>query len=432
MEEPVGLFDRVGQTVEERMELVVTTMRELSRQTDPLEMGRLYGKRMRKLIPIDRSVSISRRDLRQPYFRVTRSATWKEQPNPWTERDQLPLYHGGLFAELLYGDEPRLFDDLEVDPSDPAAEYLEGHRSVMAIPMYDQGAALNMTLLMRKEPAAFDPRQFPELVWMSNLFGRITHNLRLSEQLKEAFDEVDYELQVVADIQRSLLPAQMPDIPTMAVAAHYQTSRRAGGDYYDFFPLAEGKWGLFIADVSGHGTPAAVLMAVTHSLAHSYCGAGDPPGRLLDYVNRRLTSRYTAESDTFVTAFYGIYNPADRSLTYACAGHNPPRLKRCEDGSLALLDAARGLPLGIIPGEKYASTTHTLVPGDQLVLYTDGITEAQNPKGQFFGLARLDLVLENCSVTASDLLKSVLEAVDEFTEGRPALDDRTVLVAKIS
>jgi len=432
MDEPVGLFDRVGQTVEERMELVVTTMRELSRQTDPLEMGRLYGKRMRKLIPIDRSVSISRRDLRQPYFRVTRCSTWKEQPNPWTERDQLPLYQGGLFAELLYGDEPRLFDDMEVDPSDPAAEYLEGHRSVMAIPMYDQGAALNMTLLMRKESAAFDPRQFPELVWMSNLFGRITHNLRLSEQLKEAFDEVDYELQVVADIQRSLLPAQMPDIPTMAVAADYQTSRRAGGDYYDFFPLADGKWGLFIADVSGHGTPAAVLMAVTHSLAHSYCGAADPPGRLLDYVNRRLTARYTSESDTFVTAFYGIYNPADRSLTYACAGHNPPRLKRCEDGSLALLDAARGLPLGIIPGEKYASATHTLVPGDQLVLYTDGITEAQNPKGQFFGLARLDLVLENCSVTASDLLKSVLEAVEEFTEGRPALDDRTVLVAKIS
>src|SRR5579859_3795122 len=126
MDEPVGLFDRVGQTVEERMELVVTTMRELSRQTDPLEMGRLYGKRMRKLIPIDRSVSISRRDLRQPYFRVTRSMTWKEQPNPWTERDRLPVYQGGLFAELLYGDEPRLFDDLEVDPSDPAAEYLEG------------------------------------------------------------------------------------------------------------------------------------------------------------------------------------------------------------------------------------------------------------------------------------------------------------------
>jgi sigma-B regulation protein RsbU (phosphoserine phosphatase) len=298
--------------------------------------------------------------------------------------------------------------------------------------MYDQGVALNMVLLMRTEPAAFDPRQFPEMVWMSNLFGRITHNLVLSDQLKEAFDAVDYEMKLVADIQRSLLPSRMPDIPTMALAAYYQTSHRAGGDYYDFFPLGGGRWGLFIADVSGHGTPAAVLMAVTHTLAHSYCGPGDPPGRLLEYVNQHLSARYTGPSDSFVTAFYAIYNPADRSLTYACAGHNPPRLKRCVDGSLALLDKAHGLPLGINPMEEYASATHLLVPGDQLVLYTDGITEASNLQGEMFGLGRMDKVLENCSVTASDLLKSVLAEVEEFTEGRPAHDDRTVLVAKIS
>jgi sigma-B regulation protein RsbU (phosphoserine phosphatase) len=432
MQDSIEVFDEVGHTIEEQMELVVTTMRDLSRQTDPLEMGRMYGKRMRKLLPLDGSVSLSRRDLPQPYFRVTRSTTWKEQPNPWKERDALPVYKGGLMAELLYGDEPRLIDDLQLHASDPAAEYLEGQRSVMAIPMYDKGVALNMVLLLRKEPAAFDPRTFPGLVWTSNLFGRVTHNLVLSEQLKEAFDAVDYELKVVADIQRSLLPAQMPKIPTMALAAHYQTSRRAGGDYYDFFRFADGKWGLFIADVSGHGTPAAVLMAVTHSLAHSYCGPNDPPGQLLEYVNKHLTARYTGESDTFVTAFYGVYDPAERRLTYACAGHNPPRLKRCEDGSLALLDAARGLPLGINPVEQYPSVTHKLLPGDQLVLYTDGITEAQNPKGELFGLERLDVVLENCSVTASDLLNSVLAAVEEFTEGRPALDDRTLLVAKIS
>jgi sigma-B regulation protein RsbU (phosphoserine phosphatase) len=285
---------------------------------------------------------------------------------------------------------------------------------------------------MRSEPAAFDPRQFPEMVWMSNLFGRITHNLVLSDQLKEAFDAVDYEMKLVADIQRSLLPSRMPDIPTMALAAHYQTSHRAGGDYYDFFPLADGRWGLFIADVSGHGTPAAVLMAVTHTLAHSYCGPGDPPGRLLEYVNQHLAASYTNSSDSFVTAFYAIYNPVDRSLNYACAGHNPPRLKRCSDGSLALLDQANGLPLGINPMEKYGSATHHLVPGDQLVLYTDGITEAHNPQGEMFGLGRMDKVLENCSVTASDLLKSVLTEVEAFTQGRPADDDRTLLVAKIS
>ena len=173
-------------------------------------------------------------------------------------------------------------------------------------------------------------------------------------------------------------------------------------------------------------------MAVTHSLAHTYPGPATPPGAMLDYVNRHLANLYTVSSDTFVTAFYGIYEPRDRTLTYASAGHNPPRLKRCQDGSLALLDGARGLPLGILATEKYAETTYQLVPGDQLVLYTDGIVEAQNAAGEQFGMGRLDKVLENCAVGAPGLLESVLAAVEEFAAGRPAHDDRTVLVAKVS
>jgi sigma-B regulation protein RsbU (phosphoserine phosphatase) len=270
------------------------------------------------------------------------------------------------------------------------------------------------------------------MVWMSNLYGRATHNLVLSDQLKEAYDAVDYDLQVVANIQRDLLPANIPAIPTMNLAAHYQTSQRAGGDYYDFFPLADGRWGVLIADVSGHGTPAAVIMAITHALAHTWTGSHDRPGALLDYLNKKLQELYTGRSDTFVTAFYAIYDPRTRTLVYASAGHNPPRLKRCADGSLALLDETGGLPLGISARESYADATMALVPGDQLVLYTDGITEAHNDAGQMFGLARLDKVLENCAIDAPDLLLSVLEELEAFTGGKPAHDDRTLLVAKIT
>ena len=145
---------------------------------------------------------------------------------------------------------------------------------------------------------------------MSNLFGRATHNLVLSEQLKKAYDELDAEIRVIGDIQRSLLPTELPKIPTMDLAADYQTSRRAGGDYYDFFPLPDGRWGIWIADVSGHGPPAAVLMAVTHSIAHAFSGPPSPPGNFLSHVNYHLATRYTAASGTFVTAFYGIYDPA--------------------------------------------------------------------------------------------------------------------------
>ena len=432
MNAPHGLFDEVARDWPERLALIVETMKEMSRQTDPQEMSRAYGKRMQTLRPTDRMVSISRRDLKSPWYRVTRCTLWTEDINPWRDRDRLPLLQGGLFAELLYGDEPHLFDNVQLADDDPAAEYVAGMRSLLAIPMYDRGVALNMVLFMREEANAFSHEQFPEIVWMSNLFGRATHNLVLSEKLKAAYESVDYEMKVVADIQRSLLPTKMPDIPTLSLAAFYQTSHRAGGDYYDFFPLPNGKWGILIADVSGHGTPAAVIMAVTHSLAHTHTGPATPPGHLLDHVNRHLTSLYTAQSDTFVTAFYGIYDPAERSLTYASAGHNPPRLKRCIDGTLALLDGATSLPLGISPAQTYRERTYRLMPGDQLVLYTDGITEAYNEHGEMFGLTRLDKVLENCAIGASDLLESVLAALKEFTGSQPAHDDRTLLVAKIS
>src|SRR5438105_11493683 len=120
-----------------RLAIIVDTMRELSRQTDPQEMVRTYGERMRQLLPIDRRFSLSRRDLEYPRFRITRSTTWDENINPWKDKDRLPLLEGGLLAELLYGNEPRVFDDLQVADDDPAREFLEGHRSLLAIPMFD-------------------------------------------------------------------------------------------------------------------------------------------------------------------------------------------------------------------------------------------------------------------------------------------------------
>jgi sigma-B regulation protein RsbU (phosphoserine phosphatase) len=376
-------------------------------------------------------MSLSRRGLTRPQFRITRSTTWSEEVNPWQDKDRLPLLEGGLLAELIYGDEPRVFDDLAVRPDDPAAEYLSGHCSLLAIPMYDQGEALNMVVLMRKEPAAFPKDQIADLVWRSNLFGRATSNLVLKGELERAYHALDRELKVVGDIQRSLLPAELPRIATLDLAAHYQPAQRAGGDYYDFFPLPGGKWGVFIADVSGHGTPAAVLMAVTHCIAHTHPGPPVPPAQVLAYLNHHLTARYVNQNGMFVTAFYGIYDPATRTLTYSCAGHNPPRLKRCQDGSLLSLDGARSLPLGIADAGRYEETTQQLQTGDQIIFYTDGITEAHNPQGKLFGARRLDLVLENCTLEAHALLDTLIQSVEDFAAGRAADDDRTIIVARV-
>jgi len=414
-----------------RLAAIVQLMQEISLHDDPQAMVQAYAQRIQELSPIDRRISLSRRGLEYPHYRITRSTTWSETVNPWQEFERLPQFRGGLLAEFIYGNEPAVIDDLQLPADEPAAEYLADCRSLLAIPMFDQGQALNMVVLLRYAPAAFPKDQIPDLVWRSNLFGRATGNLVLKRELQQAYEAIDHELKIVGQLQRSLLPAELPAIAGLDLAAHYRPSQRAGGDYYDFFPLPDGKWGIFIADVSGHGTPAAVLMAVTHCMAHTHPGPPMPPGRVLAYLNHHLTARYTVDSGAFVTAFYGIYDPAAGSLTYASAGHPPPRLKRCQDGSLLVLDAPEGLPLGIHSEGDYSEACQRLQTGDQIVFYTDGITEAHDPAGGLFGTRRLDALLQQCSLQAAALLNQIIEAVDAFCQGRAPVDDQTVILARV-
>jgi sigma-B regulation protein RsbU (phosphoserine phosphatase) len=250
-------------------------------------------------------------------------------------------------------------------------------------------------------------------------------------ELQKAYQALDREMKMVGEIQRSLLPAQLPRMAGVDLATFYLPSQRAGGDYYDFFPLPGDRWGIFIGDVSGHGTPAAVLMAVTHCIAHTHPGPAMPPGSVLAYLNHHLTAKYTTQNGNFVTAFYGIYDPATRTLTYACAGHPPPRVKRCQDGSVLTLNGVGGLPLGIGGPDRYDEHTQQLQTGDQIIFYTDGVTEAANPTGELFGTQRLDEVLANCSLQASALLDDVLKSVRDFTDGRAIADDQTLIVMRI-
>ncbi len=461
------------QSWQDRVDHIVETMREMSLQTDPQAMVEAYGARMIALMKVDRTISLSRRGLERPYFRITRDTDWVEDVNPWKEKSKLPLLSGGLIADWIYSNRPLLINDLEVPINDPGYGYIGGYRYALVVPHYDKGESLNLVLHLRREGEPFDRETFPQIVQMSNLFGRATHNLLLSSQLKEAYESIDHELSVVAQIQRSLLPSTLPSIPGLELAAHYQTSKRAGGDYYDLFPLPDNKWGILIADVSGHGTPAAVVMAIMHSIAHSYPGPASPPQLMMQYLNRSLAERYTGNSGTFVTAFYGIFDPSTRELTYSSAGHNPPRFVRLRelecstltasqavaeslaasrdalgshdsDESLDIfgLDGARNLPLGIDADETYTAHTERLGPGDAVVLYTDGITEAWNEAGEMFGVHRLDESLTAArssrldaavglgdATSAQRLVRMILNELNRFTAGRPADDDRTILAA---
>ena len=420
-------------TWQDRLDHIVETMRMVSEQTTPEDMTRIYSERTRHALNTDRFLSITRRGVSEPDFIVARDHIGDDNQvriNPFVKRDVLPRLSGGMLSELLYSNRPHVLTDFEVDDSDPAADYLRGHRLLIGVPVFDDGESKNMIIMLFNEPDSFDVDQLPQIVWTTNLFGRATHSLVLNRRLSEAYGIVDREMKAISDIQVSLLPENLPDIPGLDVAAYYQPAAHAGGDYYDFFPLSDNRWGILIADVSGHGSPAAVIMAITHTLAHTRTGEMDTPGHLLEYVNNHLTRRYTSQSGAFVTAFFAIYDPEKRTLTYSSAGHPPPRVKRCSDDSMLVLNDAGGVPLGILEEHAYPHATLDLNTGDQIIFYTDGITETFNKEHDMYGIERMDGVLSNCALTARGLINEVLESVNTFSEGRMAEDDRTILVAR--
>jgi len=414
------------------LESVTDIMRELSCLTDPDDSAELFGSGIRTLniAPRDRYVGISRRDLSAPQFRITRCSDWKEHPNPWFERDKLPLLSGGLLADIIYANQPAIIPDLpsRLTPADPAYQYLKDMQLLVALPSFDNGDSLNVGLLLSKKGGAADNYpidSIPIMVWVANLWGRATLNLVTKQKLDAAYQSLDRELKVVGDLQKSLLPRHLPTIPNIDIAAHYQTSARAGGDYYGFFPLPDNKWGIFVADVSGHGTPAAVMMAITHAIAHAHPGLPTPPASMLRYLNTQLTHRYTADSGTFVTALYAVLDPIARTLTLASAGHPLPRILR---NNIPLeCSAETALPLGLSADEQYPEYTLQLQPNDKLLLYTDGIIESFGASGELFGIRRLDASAATRSPSATVLLLNVLADMREFTRGTPAQDDQTLL-----
>lgn len=251
--------------------------------------------------------------------------------------------------------------------------------------------------------------------------------------LTRALTELDRERQAVGEIQRSFLPASLPEIPGFEMSTYYRPSEHASGDYYDVVPLIGDQWGFVMADVAGHGTPAAVIMAVMRTLIHAELPSNrdKSASEFLEHVNRVMSETYL-RNGRFVTVWAAVLDPVSRRLTYASAGHNPPRLLR--GGSVLALGVASGLPLGIDLAATYEDEGITLEAEDLLVIYTDGITEAMRPgiDGlELFGTERLDRVLSECgSDRAGDCTDRVIKAIAAFTNGAAPTDDQTMLILR--
>ena len=233
------------------------------------------------------------------------------------------------------------------------------------------------------------------------------------------------ELGVANTIQQSILPTQFPDDPDYQIDGHMIPARGVGGDFFDVMRLDQGRVGLAVADVSDKGVPAALFMMLTRTLLKGAAIGGAGPGGVLKEVNRLLHE----DNDTamFVTVFYAIFDPGTGTLVYANGGHNPPLLVH-GNGSSDILAQTGGIALGLLPDNDYAEQTVTLEPGEAVVMYTDGVTEAVNGEAEEFGMDRLQGVFGATPYTnAQDANRAVFQAVSDFTGDTPQFDDITGL-----
>ncbi len=257
-------------------------------------------------------------------------------------------------------------------------------------------------------------------------------NAELAErhgQLQETYERLNQEFRTVGDVQVSLLPATLPEIPGFEVATHYNPATQAGGDYFDFFALPDGKWGVVVADVSGHGAPAAVLMAMVRAILHVSHLWG-PPSEVLAHLNRDLQT--SVQPGQFVTALYGVLDPANRTFTFSSAGHCAPVYLEPSQGRARLCTAENGFPIGITADARYPVSSIILEHGADLVLYTDGVTEAFNASREQFGQRRLMDALETQKgCTAAAVRDALLESLDNHSGSVQLADDVTLLIIRV-
>jgi sigma-B regulation protein RsbU (phosphoserine phosphatase) len=261
--------------------------------------------------------------------------------------------------------------------------------------------------------------------------GLALENSRLSEAIAHEVAQrelLNREIEIAREVQERLFPQNKPEVAALEYAGHCRPARGVGGDYYDFLALASGRLGLAIGDVSGKGVPAALLMASLQASVRGQSQAVDSDVAGLMTTVNRLVCDATPEN-RYATFFYGQFDPATRKLVYTNGGHNAPMLLR---GSEIIRLEVGGPPVGLFRFSRYEQGEAQLEPGDLLVLYTDGVSEAENPAEEEWGEDALAATARACvALPPNDTIQRIMKAADEFAAGAPQHDDMTLVIARV-
>jgi sigma-B regulation protein RsbU (phosphoserine phosphatase) len=299
-------------------------------------------------------------------------------------------------------------------------------RSAICTPLWNGEKTVGVLYVDTTEP----DRQFADLdlLFFSTLSGMIAEKIEntiLADIAREK-QRLDAELEIAVEIQKGLFPSEIQEIPGYDLSAFNRPCTEVGGDYYDIVPTGT-TTGMAIADVSGKGIGAAMLMSSLQALLRLRAAETAEPSELVGKLNSDLISR--VGEGRFITLFYLSLDPDVHRIAYSNAGHNPPMLQRAS-GEISCLEVS-GMPLGILPEIAYKTSETELGPGDVLILYSDGITECMNKDGDLFGEERLEQVLATTALEDAQGIKDAIFAeVDRFRQDQPYSDDMTLIVLK--
>ncbi len=310
--------------------------------------------------------------------------------------------------------------DVRIDPYYIACE--PDTRSEVGIPLNVDGELIGVFTAAHPDVDAFCAEKLQLLQALGCHIEVAVQNARLFREQRLARERMDREAQDARQIQEALFPKNSPLVPGYRISGFSLPAGAVGGDWYDFIPLCHDRWGLVLADASGKGTAAALMMSAARGILRSLAESCGTPGQVLDCLNRLLLNDFPV--GRFVTMLYAELDPVARTLTIANAGHPWPLLA---NGSAAhVINGANGLPIGFAQ-ENFAQTRVNLSPGTRVLLYSDGISEAENSGGEDYGSRRLPQLLNSQPEICAE---GVLDDVRAFVAGRGLQDDATAIVVR--
>jgi phosphoserine phosphatase RsbU/P len=336
----------------------------------------------------------------------------------------------GIIERVARRGQPMLTSDAQVDDRIMMRTSVMslGLRSVLCVPLQVKGSTIGVIYVdNRLRAGIFTQADLELLTALASSAAIAIENARLYRVAVEK-GRMERELQVAYQVQASLLPANVPQLPGWELAARWKPAREVGGDFYDFIPLAEGALGVVIADVTDKGMPAALFMAFTRSIIRASLDNAVSPFEGIGRANELICAE--SSYGFFVTLFYARLDSSTGDLVYVNAGHNPPLLRRALDGQLISLTRT-GIPLGIEPGSAYEQDRIRMEPGDFLLLYTDGVTDAVNDQDEAFGINRLEKVVQDCpSCPVNEIVTAIEDALTHHVGSSVPYDDITFVVLK--